>query len=200
MKILKACFVLLIAFLFVNDASAQSKLAKATFAGGCFWCMEPPFDKLPGVVSTTSGYAGGQEKNPTYEQVSAGVTGHAEVVQVLYDPSKVTYAKLLEVFWHNIDPFVKNRQFCDGGSQYRTAIFYHDDNQKKLALDSKTALEKSGKFKEPIVTEIQPLKDFYPAEDYHQDFYKKSSLRYKTYRAGCGRDRRLEEIWGKMSH
>jgi peptide-methionine (S)-S-oxide reductase len=196
MRILKVTFVLLIALFLIGEATAQPKYAKATFAGGCFWCMEPPFDKLSGVISTTSGYAGGQKLNPTYEEVSAGVTGHAEVVQVLYDPSKVSYAKLLEVFWRNIDPFVKNRQFCDTGSQYRTAIFYHDENQKKLALESKAALEKSGKFKEPIVTEIVPLKDFYPAEEYHQDFYKKSSLRYTTYRTGCGRDRRLEEIWG----
>jgi len=200
MKIFIACLVLLIALFFMGNAIAQPKYTKATFAGGCFWCMEPPFDKLPGVVSTTSGYAGGQKTNPTYEEVSAGITGHAEVVQVLYDPSKVSYAKLLEVFWRNIDPFVKNRQFCDTGSQYRTAIFYQDENQKKLALESKAALEKSGKFKEPIVTEIVPLKDFYAAEEYHQDFYKKSSFRYNTYRTGCGRDRRLEEIWGKSSH
>ncbi|MCI0602543.1 peptide-methionine (S)-S-oxide reductase MsrA [bacterium] len=200
MKIVRAFIILSIALLFMGDSFAQPKYAKATFAGGCFWCMEPPFDKLPGVVSTTSGYAGGQKMNPTYEEVSAGVTGHAEVVQVLYDPSKVSYAKLLEVFWHNIDPFVKNRQFCDTGSQYRTAIFYHDENQKKLALESKTALEKSGKLKELIVTEIVPLKDFYPAEEYHQDFYKKSSLRYNSYRIGCGRDRRLEEIWGRSGH
>jgi peptide-methionine (S)-S-oxide reductase len=195
MKIIIA-LAFLIALLSMSSTEAQPKYVKATFAGGCFWCMEPPFDKLPGVISTTSGYAGGQKINPTYEEVSAGVTGHAEVVQVLYDPSKVSYAKLLEVFWHNIDPFAKNRQFCDTGSQYRTAIFYHDENEKKLAIESKAALKKSGKFKEPIVTEIVPLKAFYPAEEYHQDFYKKSSLRYTTYRTGCGRDRRLEEIWG----
>ncbi len=178
-------------------ASAQPKLAKATFAGGCFWCMEPPFDKVPGVVSTTSGYAGGQKKDPTYEEVSAGYTGHAEVVQVLYDPSKVTYQKLLDVFWHNIDPLVKNRQFCDGGSQYRSAIFYHDQDQQKLAEESKVVIEKSGRFKEPIVTEIVALNEFYPAEEYHQDFYKKSSIRYNSYRLGCGRDRRLHELWGQ---
>jgi peptide-methionine (S)-S-oxide reductase len=200
MKISRAFLVLLLAFFLIEDGTAQPNNAKATFAGGCFWCMEPPFDKLPGVISTISGYAGGQKLNPTYEEVSAGVTGHAEVVQVLYDPSKVSYAKLLEVFWHNIDPFVKNKQFCDTGSQYRTGIFYHDENQKKLALESKAALEKSGKFKEPIVTEIVPLKDFYPAEEYHQDFYKKSTFRYTTYRTGCGRDRRLEEIWGTSTH
>lgn len=199
MKIITA-LVFFIALLSMSATEAQPKYAKATFAGGCFWCMEPPFDKLPGVISTTSGYAGGQKINPTYEEVSAGVTGHAEVVQVLYDPSTVSYAKLLEVFWHNIDPFAKNRQFCDTGSQYRTAIFYQDENQKKLATESKAGLEKSGKFKEPIVTEIVPLNAFYPAEEYHQDFYKKSSLRYTTYRTGCGRDRRLEEIWGKSDH
>jgi len=197
MRTVRFIAFIFIALCFVDVADPQPKLAKATFAGGCFWCMEPPYDKLPGVISTTSGYAGGQEKDPTYEQVSAGVTGHAEVVQVLYDPAKVSYPKLLEVFWHNIDPFVKNRQFCDTGSQYRTAIFYHDDTQKKLALDSKEALEKSGRFRDSIVTEIVSLKEFYPAEEYHQDFYKKNPLHYKTYRMGCRRDNRLEEIWGK---
>jgi peptide-methionine (S)-S-oxide reductase len=198
MKIWRLLFLLTLAMNAMNDAVAQpSGLAKATFAGGCFWCMEPPYDKLPGVISTTSGYAGGIEKNPTYQQVSAGVTGHAEVVQVLYDPSKVSYSKLLEVFWQNIDPLVKDRQFCDTGSQYRTAILYHDENQRKLALESKAKLEKSGKFKEPIVTEIVPLKQFYPAEEYHQDFYKKNPVHYKTYRLGCRRDARLEELWGK---
>jgi peptide-methionine (S)-S-oxide reductase len=198
MKFLKLFVFLAFSLLILNSAHALTpKLAKATFAGGCFWCMEPPYDKLPGVISTTSGYAGGQKNNPTYEEVSAGATGHAEVVQVLYDPSKVTYAKLLEVFWHNIDPFAKNRQFCDSGSQYRSAIFYHDEEQKRLAMQSKAALEKSGKFKEPIVTEIVPFKEFYPAEDYHQDFYKKNPLRYNSYRTGCRRDSRLQEIWGK---
>ncbi|HMD82989.1 MAG TPA: peptide-methionine (S)-S-oxide reductase MsrA, partial [Anaerolineales bacterium] len=148
-------------------------------------------------VATTSGYAGGEQKDPTYQQVSAGVTGHAEVVQVLYDPSKVSYSKLLEVFWKNIDPTVKDRQFCDTGTQYRTAIFYHDENQRKLALESKAALQKSAKFKDSIVTEIVPLKQFYPAEEYHQDFYKKNPVHYKTYRVGCRRDARLEELWGK---
>ncbi len=197
MRTIRFIVLLFVALCFVNSAIGQPKLAKATFAGGCFWCMEPPYDKLPGVISTTSGYAGGQKKDPTYEEVSAGVTGHAEVVQVLYDPAKVSYSKLLEVFWHNIDPFAKNRQFCDTGSQYRTAIFYHDETQKKLALESKAALEKSGKFKDSIVTEIVSLKEFYPAEEYHQDFYKKNPLHYKTYRMGCRRDNRLEEIWGK---
>jgi peptide-methionine (S)-S-oxide reductase len=197
MKILRSFLLLMIPFCFINAVDAQTKLAKATFAGGCFWCMEPPYDKLPGVVSTTSGYAGGEEKNPTYQQVSAGGTGHAEVVQVLYDPSKVSYSKLLEVFWQNIDPTVKDRQFCDWGKQYRTAIFYHDENQRKLAEQSKAAIQKSGKLKEPIVTEIVALKQFYPAEEYHQDFYKKNPVHYKTYRLGCRRDARLEELWGK---
>ena len=173
----------------------RGALARATFAGGCFWCMEAPFDVLPGVVSTTSGYAGGQRKNPTYEEVSAGGTGHAEAVLVLYDPAKIRYSELLEVFWRNIDPLTPNRQFCDAGSQYRSAIFFHDETQKRLAEESKLA--KSKQFDKPIVTEIVPASRFYRAEDYHQDFYKKSPIRYKTYRFGCGRDRRLEELWGK---
>jgi peptide-methionine (S)-S-oxide reductase len=177
-------------------SSEQGKTATATFAGGCFWCMEPPFDKLPGVISTTSGYTGGTVKNPTYEEVSAGGTGHAESVQVVYDPSKITYAQLLDVFWHNIDPTVKDRQFCDVGNQYRTAIFYHDEEQKRLALESKQRLEKSGKLG-AIYTEIVPAGPFYPAEDYHQDYYQKNPIRYKYYRWSCGRDQRLEELWGK---
>ena len=173
----------------------------ATFAGGCFWCMEPPFDKLPGVVSTISGYTGGSKANPTYEQVSAGVTGHAEAVQVVYDPNKVTYEKLLDVFWHNVDPTVKDRQFCDGGTQYRTAIFYNDEAQRKAAEASKEALDKSRPFKEPIVTQIQMASAFYPAEDYHQDYYKKNPVRYNLYRSGCGRDARLKDLWGdKAGH
>ena len=174
--------------------------AKATFAGGCFWCMEPPFDKLPGVISTTSGYTGGQKPNPTYEEVSSGRTGHAEAVQVVYDPKKVSYEQLLDVFWHNIDPTVKNQQFCDVGSQYRTGIFYHDDEQKRLAEASKAALEKSKPFKAPIVTEITRASEFYPAEEYHQDFYLKNPVRYKFYRNGCGRDARLEQLWGRAPH
>lgn len=169
--------------------------AKATFAGGCFWCMEPPFDKLDGVVSTTSGYAGGRKKNPTYEEVSAGGTGHAEVVQVVYDPKKVSYEKLLQVFWHNVDPLVKDRQFCDWGNQYRTAVFYGNEAERRLAEASKQAVEKQlGK---TVHTEIVPLQEFYPAEEYHQDYYTKNPLRYKIYRGNCGRDRRLEELWGK---
>ena len=170
--------------------------ALATFAGGCFWCMEPPYDKLPGVTATISGYSGGRTVNPTYEQVSAGITGHAEVVQVVYDPKVVSYEKLLEVFWVNIDPTVKDRQFCDGGNQYRTAIFYHDDAQRKAAEASRAALEKSKPFKEPIVTPIEMAGAFYPAEDYHQDYYKKNPVRYNFYRNGCGRDARLKQLWG----
>ena len=170
--------------------------AVATFAGGCFWCMEPPFDKLPGVSATISGYIGGQKVNPTYQEVSAGRTGHTEAVQVVYDPKKVTYEKLLEVFWVNIDPTVKDRQFCDTGSQYRSGIFYHDEKQRKAAEASKAALEKSKPFKEPIVTEIQMAGTFYPAEDYHQDYYQKNPVRYQLYRQGCGRDARLRQLWG----
>jgi peptide-methionine (S)-S-oxide reductase len=177
-----------------SQSTGPSETAKATFAGGCFWCMEPPFDKLDGVSSTISGYAGGKKKNPTYEEVSAGNTGHAEVVQITYDPKKITYAKLLEVFWRNVDPLTPNRQFCDIGSQYRTAIFYHDETQKRLAEESKKALSK--RFKEPIVTEIVAASEFYPAEEYHQDYYTKNPLRYKYYRYSCGRDQRLEALWG----
>ena len=177
-------------------AQTQGKLAKATFAGGCFWCMEPPFDKLDGVVSTTSGYTGGSKKNPTYEEVSAGGTGHAESVQVVYDPSKVSYAKLLDVYWHNVDPVTANAQFCDHGTQYRTAIFYHDAEQKRLAEESKARVQK--KFLErKVATEIVPASTFWPAEEYHQDYYEKNPIRYKFYRSGCGRDARLEELWGK---
>ena len=177
-----------------SQSTGGAETAKATFAGGCFWCMEPPFDKLDGVVSTISGYTGGTKKNPTYEEVSAGKTGHAEVVQITYDPKKITYEKLLEVFWRNVDPLTPNRQFCDVGSQYRTAIFYHDETQKRLAEESKKALSK--RFKEPIVTEIVAASEFYPAEDYHQDYYTKNPLRYKYYRYSCGRDQRLEALWG----
>jgi len=177
-----------------SQSTGGAETAKATFAGGCFWCMEPPFDKLDGVVSTISGYTGGTKKNPTYEEVSAGKTGHAEVVQITYDPKKITYEKLLEVFWRNVDPLTPNRQFCDVGSQYRTAIFYHDETQKRLAEESKKALSK--RFKEPIVTEIVAASEFYPAEDYHQDYYIKNPLRYKYYRYSCGRDQRLEALWG----
>ena len=177
-----------------KNAGAR-KTQIATFAGGCFWCMEPPFDKLEGVISTTSGYTGGRKKNPTYDEVSAGGTGHTESVRVAYDPGKVSYQKLLEVFWHNIDPTTPNRQFCDRGSQYRSAIFYHDEEQKRLALESKKAVERL--FKESVVTEILAAPEFYVAEEYHQDFYKKNPVRYKSYRFGCGRDQRLKQLWGE---
>ena len=173
--------------------------AVATFAGGCFWCMEPPYDKLPGVSATISGYMGGRSANPTYEQVSSGTSGHTEVVQVVYDPKKVSYAKLLEVFWVNIDPTVKDRQFCDTGSQYRTTIFYHDEAQREAASASKAALEKSKPFKEPLVTPIEMAGAFHPAEDYHQDYYVKNPVRYNFYRNGCGRDARLKQLWGERA-
>lgn len=172
----------------------QQKLAKATFAGGCFWCMQAPFEELPGVVSTTVGYTGGFKMNPTYKEVSAGGTGHAESIQVIYDPSKISYEKLLDIFWKNIDPMVKDRQFCDHGHQYRTAIFYHNDEQKQLAEASKVKV--ATRFG-TVYTEIVPASTFYPAEEYHQDYHKKNPIRYKYYRYSCGRDKRLEELWGK---
>ena len=178
-------------------ASPAPGLAHATFAGGCFWCMEGPFDRLPGVVSTTSGYTGGTVKRPSYEQVSSGMTGHAEAVDVVYDPSKITYAQLLDVFWHNVDPVDGGGQFCDRGNQYRTEIFFHDAEQQRLAEQSRQALEASGKLKKKIVTQIVPAGEFYPAEDYHQDYYVKNPLRYKYYRFNCGRDDRLKELWGE---
>ena len=182
-------------------ASKAAATAVATFAGGCFWCMEPPYDKLPGVISTTSGYMGGGKRYPTYEEVSNGVTGHAEVVQVAYDPSKVSYEKLLEVFWVNIDPTVENRQFCDRGTQYRTAIFVHTPEQRKAADASKAAVQKSKPFSEPIVTPVVDAGEFWPAEDYHQDYYRKNPARYTYYRTGCGRDARLKQLWGaKAGH
>jgi peptide-methionine (S)-S-oxide reductase len=170
--------------------------AVAIFAGGCFWCMEPPYDKLPGVTATISGYTGGRKLNPTYQEVSSGTTGHAEAVQVIYDPKKVSYEKLLEVFWHNVDPTVKDRQFCDAGNQYRTGIFYHDEAQRKAAEASKAALEKTKPFKDAIVTPVEMAGAFYPAEEYHQDYYKKNPVRYQIYRNGCGRDARLKQLWG----
>jgi peptide-methionine (S)-S-oxide reductase len=179
-----------------NAAEKPQQFAVATFGGGCFWCMEPPFDALPGVISTVSGYTGGKSANPTYERVSAGGTGHAEVVQVRYDPATISYEKLLQVFWRNIDPLAPDRQFCDSGSQYRSAIFYHDAAQRGLAERSKAALEKSAQFDRPIVTQIVPASEFYAAEEYHQDYYVKNPLRYKYYRSSCGRDRRLKELWG----
>ena len=179
-------------------------MAVATFAGGCFWCMEAPYDKIDGVASTTSGYIGGKKKSPTYEEVSAGITGHTEAVRVVYDPKKVTYRQLLEVFWKNIDPVARDRQFCDGGTQYRSGVFWHDEEQKKLADESKALLTKgqafgSAKpvgFKGGVVTEITKADDFWAAEEYHQDYYKKNPVRYGYYRTGCGRDARLKELWG----
>jgi peptide-methionine (S)-S-oxide reductase len=178
------------------EAVARPGLATAIFAGGCFWCMQPPFDKLDGVVSTTAGYTGGAKLEPTYEEVSAGGTGHAESVQIVYDPAKVSYERLLDVFWHNIDPLTPNAQFCDHGNQYRSAIFYVDDEQKRLAEASKQALAKSGRFDKPIVTEIVAASKFWPAEEYHQKYYAKNPLRYNFYHYSCGRDRRLDELWG----
>lgn len=176
---------------------AQTGTAKATFAGGCFWCVEEVFQETDGVLSATSGYTGGREADPTYEQVSDGRTGHAESVEVTFDPARVTYEQLLQLFWHNIDPITPERQFCDGGHQYRSAIFYHDATQRRLAEASKRALEASKRFGEPIVTEIVPAGRFYPAEGYHQDYYQRNPLRYKFYKFNCGRAQRLEELWGK---
>jgi peptide-methionine (S)-S-oxide reductase len=169
---------------------------RAIFAGGCFWCMQPPFDKLEGVIYTTAGYTGGHKKDPTYKEVSHGGTGHAEAVEIIYDPSKISYEGLLDVFWHNIDPTTADRQFCDNGYQYRSAIFYTSETQHRLAEESKKALEANKPFAEPVVTEITPATTFYPAEEYHQDYYKKNPLRYKYYRYACGRDKRLEQLWG----
>ncbi len=188
------CFMSL---LILGAAPDEKRLAKATFAGGCFWCMEEALDKVDGVVSTTSGYTGGKQKDPSYEEVSSGITGHAESVEVRYDPAKVSYQKLLETFWHNIDPTIPDAQFCDHGNQYRSAIFYHDETQKRLAEESKKALEKSKPFKDAIVTEIVPAGPFYAAEEYHQNFYEKNPVRYRVYKYKCGRSQRLEELWGK---
>ena len=180
-------------------AKGAAATSIATFAGGCFWCMEEVYDKVPGVISTTSGYMGGKKRNPTYEEVSAGVTGHTEVVQVAYDPSKISYEKLLEAFWRNIDPTVKDRQFCDSGSQYRTEIFVHDDAQRKAAEASKVSVEKTKPFKEPIVTPITAAAEFWPAEAYHQDYHQRNPARYKYYKTGCGREARLKQLWGSTA-
>jgi len=176
-------------------SETNNQTAIAIFAGGCFWCMEPPFDKLEGVIATTSGYTGGHTENPTYKQVSSDITGHYEALQVTYDPSIVDYATLLNVFWHNVDPLDAKGQFCDKGKSYRTAIFYNNDEQKKLASVSRKDLVDSGYFKEEVVTNVVAAKKFYPAEDYHQDYYQKNPVRYKYYRFACGRDNRLEELW-----
>lgn len=207
LKVLVGLLLGLVPSLWLQGAAAQgSEVASAppatayetaTFAGGCFWCMQPPFDAVPGVISTLVGYTGGQKPNPNYGEVSAGTTGHAEAVQVIYDPAKVSYPQLLQVFWRNIDPTTKDQQFCDIGNQYRTAIFYHGEAQRRQALESKAELGKTKPFPEPIVTEIVAASEFYPAEEYHQDYYHKSPLRYKFYRYSCGRDERLEQLWGE---
>ena len=176
--------------------TAKGGQAIATFAGGCFWCMEGPFDELDGVLSTTSGYTGGQTVNPTYEEVSAGGTGHAEAVQVMYDPQKISYQELLAVYWPNTDPTTPDAQFCDHGSQYRPEIFYHDDKQRQSAEASKEEIKRTKTFSAPLVTEITQATAFYPAEEYHQDFYQKNPIRYKFYRFTCGRDARLATLWG----
>jgi peptide-methionine (S)-S-oxide reductase len=188
------------AILFGATVAQAAERGEALFAGGCFWCMETAFEGVPGISAVISGYTGGFKKNPTYEEVSSGSTGHAESVRVVYDPSKISYAKLLDIFWHNVDPVSAGGQFCDRGTQYRSAIFYLDEAQHKAAEDSKKAIEASKRFKEPIVTEITKANEFTPAEEYHQDFYKKSPLRYQSYRLGCGRDRRLKELWGEAPH
>ena len=178
-------------------AAAGATSGKAYFAGGCFWCMEEVFEKVEGVLSATSGYMGGTVSNPTYEEVSAGRTGHTESVEVVYDPAKVSYPKLLEAFWRNVDPITPNAQFCDHGNQYRSAIFFQTEDEKRASDSSKQVIEQSRRFKEPIVTQIVIAPQFYPAEEYHQDFYKKNPIRYKLYKYNCGRAQRLEELWGK---
>jgi peptide-methionine (S)-S-oxide reductase len=193
---MRAARPLLLAIALMLGAAARAEQATATFAGGCFWCMEPPFEALDGVVSVTSGYTGGSVASPTYEQVSAGGTGHAEAVQVVYDPAKVGYEKLLDVFWHNADPVAKDRQFCDVGAQYRSAIFVHDAQQRKLAEASRDTLQRSGRFTQPIATQIVDAGPFYAAEEYHQDYARKNPIRYRFYRGSCGRDARLAEVWG----
>lgn len=180
-----------------NTSADESDLETAIFAGGCFWCTESDFEHVVGVVSAVSGYTGGHEANPTYAQVSAGQTGHTEAVKIQFDPTKVSYSELIERFWHSIDPTDAKGQFCDKGSQYRSTVFYLDDTQKRIAEESLAALNKNKPFAAPIVTEITAASTFYPAEDYHQDYYKRNSYRYKFYRWGCGRDQRLEELWGK---
>lgn len=179
-----------------SQAATDATLGKAYFAGGCFWCMEEAFEKVEGVLSATSGYMGGTVVNPSYEEVSAGRTGHAESVEVVYDPAKVSYQKLLDAFWRNVDPVTPNAQFCDHGSQYRSAIFFQSDEEKRASDTSKQAIEQSKRFTEPIVTQIVPASRFFLAEEYHQDFYKKNPIRYKFYKYNCGRAQRLEALWG----
>jgi peptide-methionine (S)-S-oxide reductase len=202
---------LVLSLLMAAPVQAQTqvpvKTEKAIFAGGCFWCMEPPFDALPGVISTISGYTAGQKSAPTYQEVSAGYTGHTEAVEVVYDPTKITYKQLLEVFWVNIDPVTKDQQFCDAGSQYRSGIYFVNDEQKKLALESKELLNKGQAFgaakpvgfTKGVVTEVIPATQFWPAEEYHQNYYLKNPIRYKGYRYNCGRDDRLKSLWGSAT-
>jgi len=190
----KLLFILVLAF---SPVHAQ-KTEKATFAGGCFWCTEEAFEKVPGVTSAVSGYMGGKVKNPTYNQVSGGLTGHTEVVQVTFDPDKVSYDKLLDAFWLNHDPTVLNRQFCDSGSQYRPEIFAHSADQKRLAEASKAKWDRQKPFRQPLLTPITAAGEFWPAEDYHQDYYKKNALQYRFYVTGCGRYARLDNLWGAL--
>ena len=190
--------VLVLAFLLPAPVQAQGTLATATFAMGCFWCGEEAFEKVPGVVSVVSGYTDGRTQNPSYEQVSSGMTGHTEAVEVKFDPSKVSYEKLLDAFWLNHDPTTLDRQFCDSGSQYRPGIYWHSEEQRKQAEASKAKYEKLKTFRQPIVTPIVKASQFWPAEDYHQDYYKKNPVRYKFYANGCGRYSRLDELWGKL--
>lgn len=171
----------------------------ATFAGGCFWSMQKAFDGVSGIVSTTAGYSGGSVANPNYEDVESGNTGHAESVQLIYDPARISYERLLDIYWHHIDPLTPDAAFCDHGPQYRSIIFYGDAEQQKLAEASKQALDQSHRFRTPIVTAIQPATKFYPAEEYHQMFYKKNPARYEAYRIGCGRDERIRELWGDQA-
>ena len=189
--------IAMLMFLLYTGNTADANYELATFAGGCFWCMVHPFDKLPGVKEVLSGYTGGHTVNPTYEENSSGTTGHAEAIQVTYDPAKISYADLLKVFWRQIDPTDAGGQFVDRGNQYRSAIFYHNDEQKRLAEESRDRLAKSGRFKKPIVTEIVKAGPFYKAEEYHQYYYKKNPIRYKYYRFNSGRDKFLDEVWGK---
>jgi peptide methionine sulfoxide reductase msrA/msrB len=194
--IIKGLFLLLFPILMQAKVYADTKLEKVTFAGGCFWCTEPPFEKLDGVIDVISGYTGGHKENPTYEEVSSGTTGHVEAIQITYDPSKISYKEILDVFWRQIDPTDPNGQFVDRGSQYRSIIFYNNDEQKRLAEKSKEELAKSGRFNKPIATEIIMASTFYKAEEYHQDYYKKNPIRYKYYRWNSGRDQYLKKIWG----
>src|SRR3954462_11034978 len=195
---MRGALFLVLACLVPLSAFSQQKTDKAIFAAGCFWCTEAAFQDIPGVVSAVSGYTGGNLKNPSYEQVSSGRTGHAEAVLVTFDPAKVSYEKLLDTFWLNHDPTTKDRQFCDSGSQYRPGIFYTSAEQKQLAEASKAKWDKEKPFRQPILTEITQAGAFYPAEDYHQDYYKKNPLQYKFYVTGCGRYNRLDNLWGDL--